>query len=86
MQIKPSTVLRNNYNEISMMCKESSEPIYITKNGEGDLVVMGIDAFHEKEELLQLNEELQNIRERRLNGETGYTVEESLARVKNAIK
>ena len=45
MQIKPSTVLRNDYGAISNMAHESCEPIYITKNGEGDLVVMSLDAF-----------------------------------------
>ena len=43
--IKSSTDLRNNYNEISAFCHESREPIFITKNGQGDLAVMSIDTF-----------------------------------------
>lgn len=43
--IKSSTDLRNNYNEISKFCHESREPIYITKNGQGDLAVMSIEAY-----------------------------------------
>ncbi len=44
-QIISSTALRNGYNDVSERCRESSEPIYITKNGAGDLAVMGIDAY-----------------------------------------
>ena len=43
--IKSSTDLRNNYNEISKFCNESSEPVYITKNGQGDLAVMSIETY-----------------------------------------
>lgn len=43
--IKSSTDLRNNYNEISHFCHESREPVYITKNGQGDLAVMSIETF-----------------------------------------
>ena len=43
--IKSSTDLRNNYNEISQFCRESREPVYITKNGQGDLAVMSIEAY-----------------------------------------
>jgi len=43
--IKPSSDLRNNYNEISQFCHKYSEPVYITKNGQGDLVVMSIETY-----------------------------------------
>lgn len=43
--IKSSTDLRNNYNEISNFCHESREPVYITKNGQGDLAVMSIETY-----------------------------------------
>ena len=43
--IKSSTDLRNNYNEISAFCRESREPVFITKNGQGDLAVMSIETF-----------------------------------------
>ncbi len=43
--IKSSTDLRNNYNEISTFCHESREPIFITKNGQGDLAVMSIETY-----------------------------------------
>lgn len=38
--IRPSSDLRNKYNEISEFCNTYREPVFITKNGTGDLVVM----------------------------------------------
>ncbi len=43
--IRSSTDLRNNYNEISMFCNEHREPVFITKNGRGDLAVMSIETY-----------------------------------------
>ncbi len=43
--IRPSADLRNNYNEISDFCHKNSEPIFITKNGRGDLAVMSIEDY-----------------------------------------
>lgn len=45
-QIKPITELRNT-TEISELCHAKKEPIFITKNGYGDLVVMSIEAYEE---------------------------------------
>jgi len=44
--IRSSTQLRNNYNEISTFCRESREPVFITKNGQGDLAVMSIEEYN----------------------------------------
>lgn len=43
--IRSSTDLRNNYNEISTFCHEFREPVFITKNGQGDLAVMSIETY-----------------------------------------
>jgi prevent-host-death family protein len=43
--IKSSTDLRNNYNDISTFCHENHEPVFITKNGQGDLAVMSIETY-----------------------------------------
>ena len=58
--IRPSSDLRNKYNEISEFCHQHSEPVYITKNGHGDLVVMSIETFERlvgKVELYKLLDE-----------------------------
>ena len=54
--IRPSADLRNSYNEISEFCHQSREPVFITKNGRGDLAVMSIESYEElcgKMELFQ---------------------------------
>jgi len=43
--IRPSADLRNNYSEISKFCNEYNEPVFITKNGKGDLAVLSIEAY-----------------------------------------
>ena len=37
MNIRPSAAIRQNYNEIARLCRETQLPVYLTKNGEGDL-------------------------------------------------
>jgi len=58
--IRPSADLRNKYNEISELCHEYSEPVFITRNGTGDLAVMSIETYEflaGKQELYLLIEE-----------------------------
>ena len=43
--IRPSADLRNNYNEISEFCHDYPEPVFITRNGTGDLAVMSIETY-----------------------------------------
>lgn len=76
MNIRPSAAIRQNYNEIADLCRSSKEPVYLTKNGEGDLVVMDIESFTRREKMLQLRENLLAIEEDRAMGRKGYTVEE----------
>jgi len=76
MQIKPSASIRQNYNQIATLCKSSGEPVYLTKNGEGDLVVMDIATFVRREKMLKLREELLSVEEDRLAGRVGVTPDE----------
>ncbi len=85
MLIKPSTSLRNEYNEISAYCKEKKEPVFLTKNGEGDLVVMSIDAYEMREEMLDLRQKLLEAEAMRLAGCKSYSIEEVSERLKGLI-
>lgn len=76
MNIKPSANIRQNYNEISELCRKTGEPVYLTKNGEGDLVVMDIDSFSRREKMLKLREELIAVEEERLAGAHEFSIEE----------
>ena len=85
MTIMPSTSLRNQYNDISEKCKTTGEPIYLTKNGEGDLVVMSIEAFEKKQALIELKERLLDIELEQKNGAKYYTVDELDAALKRIL-
>lgn len=76
MNIRPSAAIRQNYNEIAEMCKKTKEPIFLTKNGEGDLVVMDIETYNRREKMLKLREELLSVEEDRISGRAGCTLDE----------
>ena len=61
MIIKSSKAIRNNYREISQLCKSTREPVHLTVNGEGDLVVIDINAFYLRETQLGIREQLLNV-------------------------
>ena len=86
MHIKASASIRSNYNEIADLCKSTGEPVYLTKNGVGDLVVMDINAFEKRAEELKIAENLQRIRASRQNGARGYSVAEAREVLYKTIK
>lgn len=55
--IRPCADLRNNYNEISRICHETKEPLYITKNGTNDLVVLSDEAYENLKKNLEETED-----------------------------
>lgn len=76
MMIKPSTCLRNEYNDISNFCKTQKQPVFLTKNGEGDLVVMSMEAYAYREEMLDLREKLLEAEAQRAAGAQTYSLDE----------
>lgn len=82
MIIKASASLRNDYTMISNMAKETKEPIYITKNGEGDLVLMSIEAFERREQILQLRAKVLQAEQERLDGVETVSVSEARTRLR----
>ena len=76
MMIKPTTALRTELGEITRFCKEKSEPVYLTKNGEGELVIMSIDAFEKREAMQDLRAKLMEAEQQRLSGAKPYSTAE----------
>ena len=81
MNIKPSATIRKNYNEISALCKTTKEPVFLTKNGEGDLVVMDIAPYSQRESMLKLREQLVAVEA----GKKGFSIGELDEKMKKAI-
>ena len=79
-QIRPITDLRNT-TEISDICHAKREPVFITKNGYGDLVIMSIDAYERREEVLKLRAKIEAAEQARLSGQPVYSIEESRKRL-----
>ncbi|MGJ4851379.1 type II toxin-antitoxin system Phd/YefM family antitoxin [Bacillota bacterium Meth-B3] len=53
-RIRPSADLRNHYAEISRLCRESRQPVYITVNGHGDTVLIGLAEYEQMRAELEL--------------------------------
>ena len=64
------------------MAKETKEPIYITKNGEGDLVLMSIEAFERREQILQLRTKVLQAEQERLDGAGTISISEAKTRLR----
>lgn len=86
MQIRPSAAIRQNYNEIADLCRKTSEPVFLTKNGEGDLVVMDIETYNRREKMLKLRETLLSVEEDRMRGTAGYSIEEAVSIMQAAVQ
>ena len=86
MIIRTSAANRQNYNDIADMCRKTAEPIFLTKNGEGDLVVMDIETYNRREKMLKLREELLAVEEDKMRGSKGYSVDDVAAMMRSAIK
>ncbi|EHQ88983.1 Phd_YefM [Desulfosporosinus youngiae DSM 17734] len=84
INIKPSAAIRKNYNEISELCRHTGEPVFLTKNGEGDLVVMDVETFSRRESLIKLKEKLMQS-EIDIQKERTYSVEETAAAMRKAV-
>ena len=69
--IRPISDLRNNANEISDFCRQTREPVYITRNGTGDMVVVSIEEYERQMALIELYGKLAVAEEEIANGAEG---------------
>ena len=76
MLIKSSTALRNEYDNLVKLAKENGEPIYITRNGEGEMVFLPIEDYEKREAELKLLEKLLSAERNRIVGSPTYSTKE----------
>ena len=74
--IKPISDLRNKSRQLSRLCHESGQPVFITKNGEGDMVLMSLAAFERMQARLELYASLDAAEADERAGDRGATVEQ----------
>ena len=84
--IKPSSELRKNYNNIAEICRTSKTPVFLTRNGEGDMVIMDIKTYSRREEDLEIAERLLAAERARILGTRGFSVDEFGHNMRQAIK
>ena len=85
MMIQPSVCLKNEYDDIAGYCKKEKQPVFITADGEGDLVVMSMEAYAYREEMLDLREKLLEAEEQRARGGKAFSLDEVSERLEEII-
>ncbi|HMF30100.1 MAG TPA: type II toxin-antitoxin system Phd/YefM family antitoxin [Candidatus Lokiarchaeia archaeon] len=83
--IKSISDLRNKFTEISEICHNEGEPVFITKNGEGDLVVMSLAYYEKLEALLELYQKLGVAEEQSCSEEGRLTHTEMMQQLRNRL-
>ncbi len=83
--IKPISDLRNKSNEISELAHNSNEPIFITKNGEGDLVVMSMKHYSKMQLKLDLLSKLSVAQNQKAAGDKGRTLKQVMDSIRNNL-
>ncbi|HJY63118.1 MAG TPA: type II toxin-antitoxin system prevent-host-death family antitoxin [Ignavibacteria bacterium] len=84
--IKSISSLRNKTREISEICHKRDEPVYLTTNGEGDLVVMSINHYERLKAQLELFEKLDIAQAQSAAGKKGITHKQMMAKLKSRLK
>jgi len=84
--VKPISDLRNKANTISQLAHKSNEPIFITKNGEGDLVVMSLSHYSQIQLKLDLFSKLAVAQSQRAAGSRGRTLNDVVKDIRKQIR
>jgi prevent-host-death family protein len=84
--IRPISDLRNHAGEISELCKQENQPVFITKNGHGELVVMSHDHYEQREALLQLYEKLAVAEAEEAAGVKGISQRKAVAELRRYMR
>ena len=83
--IKPSSDIRKNYNSVAEICRTQKVPVFLTKNGEGDMVIMDIESYNRREEDLALAQHLASVEMARATGTKDFTLNEFEQNIRKII-
>ena len=84
--IKPISDLRNKASKISELVHESKEPVFITKNGEGDMVVMSMAHYTQLQTKIELLSKLGVAKSQLASGEKGRTLRQVMSGVRKKLR
>lgn len=83
--IRPVSDLRNNFNEISELCHAGNEPVFITRQGKGDMVVMSHAYYENLSNILELYRKLDEAEALDVSGDKGISHQEMMKRLRERI-
>ncbi len=83
--IRPISDLRNNANEISDFCRQTREPVFITRNGTGDMVVMNMEEYERQTALIDLYSRLAVAEQQIADGAEGEDFLEAARRLRERV-
>jgi PHD/YefM family antitoxin component YafN of YafNO toxin-antitoxin module len=84
--IRSSSELRRNYNTIAEICRSTKTPVFLTRNGVGDTVLMDVETYNKREDDLMTAQRLLSAERARLHGVKGFTADEFEQNMRVAIK
>ena len=84
--IRPVSDLRNKFSDISKEVHKANEPIFLTKNGRGDMVVMSLDAYEQNLFESQIYVKLKEAKYQAASTKKRYTHDEVMTELQNVIK
>jgi len=83
--IRPISDLRNNFNIISDICHKNAEPVFITKNGQGDMVVMSLALYEKQQALIELYQKLSEAEAESQSNETKIAHKDLMTKMRAKI-
>lgn len=86
MMIRSSTALRNDYDSMVKLSTEKQEPIYLTRNGEGEMVFLPIDLWEKRQTELELFAEMLRREQNRMAGAKTYSASDMRAEAEELLR
>ena len=84
--IRPVSDLRNNFSEISQLVHKTAEPVFLTKNGCGDMVVMSMESFENLQFESEVYIKLKEAEKQAELTDTRYTSKDVLKAIKTSLE